>query len=351
MKIFHIKNKKIGIGHTPYVVAEVAQAHDGSLGTAHAYIDAIARTGADAVKFQTHIAEAESTQEEPWRIKFSPQDETRYDYWRRLEFSEAQWRGLYAHAQEQGMAFISSPFSIKAVDMLIETGIDAWKIASGEVATPDLIEKVVESNIPVLVSSGMSSFEEIKKVVKIFRQRDKPFSLLQCSSYYPCPPEKVGLNNLALFREEFKCPVGLSDHSGTIYPSLAAVVLGASILEVHVTFSRDLFGPDVSSSITIEELATLIKGVRFCEKMMGNPVDKDRLAKELAPMRQLFTKSVVSVRDLAAGTILTGEDVTVKKPGHGIPAKELNSVIGCRLRTDVRVDQVLLPGDIEWNSQ
>src|SRR5215471_8334229 len=122
------------------IVAEVAQAHDGSLGFAHAFIDAIAAAGADAVKFQTHIAAAESTPAEPWRVKFSRQDETRYDYWRRMEFTEAQWRGLKAHADERGLLFLSSPFSVEAVDLLARVGVAAWKIASGEVSTRPMFE-------------------------------------------------------------------------------------------------------------------------------------------------------------------------------------------------------------------
>ena len=139
------------------IVAEVAQAHDGSLGSAHAFIDAIANAGADAVKFQTHIAAAESTPAEPWRVKFSYQDATRYDYWKRMEFTEAQWLGLKNHAEERKLLFLSSPFSMEAVELLQRIGIRAWKIASGELTNVPMLGRIVESGLPIILSSGMSS--------------------------------------------------------------------------------------------------------------------------------------------------------------------------------------------------
>ena len=138
------------------IIGEVAQAHDGSLGFAHAFIDAIANAGADAVKFQTHIAAAESTPAEPWRVKFSPQDQTRYDYWQRMEFSEAQWLGLKQHAEARGLLFLSSPFSVEAVELLSRVGVAAWKIASGEVSSRQMFERISATRLPVLLSTGMS---------------------------------------------------------------------------------------------------------------------------------------------------------------------------------------------------
>ena len=143
------------------MIAEVAQAHDGSLGCAHAYIDAAAQAGADAVKFQTHIASEESTLDEPWRVKFSRQDETRYDYWKRMEFSSTQWKELFLHCKERNVEFISSPFSLEAVELLYDIGMRLWKIASGEIYNPMLIDAVLDTNIPVVYSTGMSSIEDL----------------------------------------------------------------------------------------------------------------------------------------------------------------------------------------------
>src|SRR5687768_6507071 len=136
-------------GKACLIIGEVAQAHDGSLGMAHAFIDAIANAGADAVKFQTHIADAESTPGEPWRVKFSPQDASRYEYWRRMEFSEAQWHGLRDHAERRGLRFLSSPFSLEAVHLLSRVGVHAWKIASGELTNPQLLDGIAKTGLPV----------------------------------------------------------------------------------------------------------------------------------------------------------------------------------------------------------
>lgn len=325
------------------IIGEVAQAHDGSLGMAHAFIDAIAQAGADAVKFQTHIADAESTPHEPWRVKFSRQDETRFDYWKRMEFTEKQWLELKQHADERGLLFLSSPFSVEAVELLARIGVAAWKIASGEVGTTEMLEKMAASQLPILLSTGMSSLDEIDKAV----EKVSPLAVMQCASAYPCPPEKVGLNMISLFRERYGCAVGLSDHSGTIYPGLAAVTLGIEVLEVHVTFSREMFGPDVPASITTSELCQLVEGIRFIEKALSNPVDKDAVAEETAPLRKIFSKSVVARKDLSPGTVLRQEDLAVKKPGTGIPASRLREIVGSRLIRSLKADEMVLEKDVE----
>lgn len=328
------------------IVAEVGQSHDGSLGMAHAYIDAAARAGADAVKFQTHIAAAESHPTEPWRVEFSRQDQSRYEYWRRMEFTEHQWLGLKEHAIEAGLLFVSSPFSVEAVDLLARIGIDIWKIASGELSNGPLLERVLADGRPVVVSSGMSSFEELDCVMSLIRTRGVEVTLLQCTSEYPCPPENLGLNMVAELRQRYGVPVGLSDHSGTIFPGLAATMLGISMLEVHVTFSRDMFGPDVSASIVFDELAELRRGITFLETALGHPVDKNAMARKSAGMRLLFTRSIVTTRDLGEGEVLRDVDLTLKKPGTGIPPTQLKSIIGRRLARRVTANTILTEADL-----
>jgi N,N'-diacetyllegionaminate synthase len=328
------------------IIAEVAQAHDGSLGMAHAFIDAAARAGADAIKFQTHIAAAESTPGEPWRVKFSYQDVTRYDYWKRMGFSEDQWHGLKKHADERGLKFLSSPFSVEAVELLERVGVAAWKIASGEVSNTPMFERIAATGLPVLLSSGMSSLAEIDGAAALVKERSLPLTVLQCTSMYPTPPEKIGLNLIPFFRERYECAVGLSDHSGMIYAGLAAAAIGIDVLEVHLTLSREAFGPDVPASVTTSELTELVKGIRFIETMNANPVDKEAMAQELAPLRDLFTKSLVVRLDLPAGTILKVEHLAIKKPGTGIPAKQLNEVVGKRLRRTVVADELLQEQDL-----
>jgi N,N'-diacetyllegionaminate synthase len=329
------------------IVAEVAQAHEGSLGQAHAFIDAIANAGADAVKFQTHIAAAESTRGEPWRVKFSSQDASRYDYWRRMEFTEAQWTELKHHADERNLFFLSSPFSIEAIELLSRIGVWAWKIASGELTNPQALELIAKTGKPFILSTGMSTFAEIDDAVDRIRRTGHPLTVLQCASRYPCPPEEVGLNVLAEFRERYRCKVGLSDHSGSIFPGLAAAALGADMLEVHVIFSREMFGPDVPASLTFSELRTLVDGTRAITAMLDHPVNKDTAAKELDPMRQLFQKSVALRRPLTRGTVLKAEDLTGKKPGTGIPATRMREFVGRKLVRDVREDELLTWDDTE----
>ncbi len=342
-----IEGRAIGPGRPCFLVAEVAQAHDGSLGTAHAYIDAVARTGVDAVKFQTHIAAAESTSGEPFRVRFSPQDATRYDYWRRIEFTPEQWRGLAEHARQAGLVFLSTPFSDQAVDLLESLGMPAWKVGSGELTNLPLLRRLSATGRPVLLSSGMASWDQLDDAVRIVREAGAPLAVLQCTTAYPCPPERVGLNVLAELRRRYDCPVGLSDHSGTIYAGLAAAALGANLLELHVVFSRECFGPDVAASVTTAEMTQLTAGVRFIERALAHPADKNALADEMAPMRAMFGKSVVAARDLPAGHSLAARDLALKKPGTGIPAARVNELIGRRLKQSVAADTLLAEEQFE----
>jgi N-acetylneuraminate synthase len=329
------------------IIGEVAQAHDGSLGTAHAYIDAVAKAGADAVKFQTHIAAAESTPSEPWRVRFSPADESRHAYWKRMQFTETQWVGLRKHANERGLLFLSSPFSPEAVELLLRVGVPAWKVPSGELGTESLLMRMADSDLPMLVSTGLGSLAEIDRVVRSLRERDVRFALLQCTTEYPCPPERVGLNMLPLFRSRYRCPVGLSDHSGTIFPGLAAATLASDVLEVHVTLSRESFGPDVVASVTTAELATLVQGVRFIERARAHPVDKDREAQSAAATRAIFGKTVVARTRLEAGTILRAEHLACKKAGTGVPANRLSDLLHTRLRRTMDADTPIQADDVE----
>lgn len=320
------------------VVAEIAQAHDGSLGNAHAYIDAVAGTGASAIKFQTHIAEAESLPTEPWRVKFSPQDETRYEYWKRMEFTEAEWHGLAEHARQVGLHFLSTPFSIEAVELLERVGVAAWKIGSGDANNFPLIRRVASYGLPVLLSSGMSSWSDLDKAVAEVRAQKAPLGVFQCTTSYPCPPEKVGLNVIGEISRRYACVAGLSDHSGTIFPSIAATALGARMVEVHVVFSRDCFGPDTPASITIQELKSLVDGIRFVESALGSPVSKDHLAQELEEVRRIFGRSLVARCDLREGHTVAASDLALKKPGGGLPPEMFDFVVGKRLTRPVSKD-------------
>ena len=330
-----------------FIIGEVAQAHDGSLGAAHAYIDAVAGTGADAVKFQTHIAAEESSALDTWRVRFSPQDSTRYDYWKRMEFTPEQWAGLKKHAEEKGLVFLSSPFSLASIDLLERLGMVAWKVASGEVTNLLFLDAMAATKKPVLVSSGMSYLAELDATVSHLKAAGSRVAVFQCTTSYPCQPEKIGLNLIVDYARRYQCPVGLSDHSGTPYPSLAAATLGAKLIEVHVTFSREMFGPDVSASLTFGDLSKLVEGIRFIETSLAHPAQKDMVAAHLDPLRRMFGQSLVSAADLPAGTTLNRSHISCRKPGHGIPSSEVELVIGRRLKHAVKALTFLTVEDFE----
>ena len=347
MSLIQIGERKLGPGHPTLIIAEVAQAHDGSLNTAHAYLDAIADAGADAIKFQTHIAAAESTKEETFR-KSSPWiEESKAEFWTRTGFTEEQWAGLFLHTSERNLIFLCSPFSVEAMEMLERVGVAAWKIASGEVTNFQMFEGMAETKKPIFLSAGMSDWAEQDRVVSFIQGLGAPLALFQCTTAYPCPPEEVGLNLIAELRERYSTPVGLSDHTGAIYSSLAAASLGADMLEVHITLSRELYGTSVDASLTTSELGQLVEGVRAIERMQSNPVDKDAMAASKAHLRPVFFRSVVAREGMAKGTILEKSHMTTKKPGTGISAEKLNDLVGRELLRDVQADQLISQEDLK----
>ena len=342
-----IGSQNISGENRTFVIAEIGQAHDGSLGTAHAYIDAVADAGADAVKFQTHLAIAESTLDESFRIALSGQDETRWDYWKRMEFKVDEWVALSAHACDRGLVFLSSPFSIEAIELLSGIGMQAWKVGSGEAFNWNLIEAMLKVGGPILLSTGMSSWSDIEDTVERIKKRGGEAALFQCTTRYPTALEEVGLNVLEDLRKDFGLPVGLSDHSGTIYPSLAAMANKVDLIEVHVTFDRRMYGPDNSSSVTVDELKLICDSNEAFATLRRNPVDKNVAAQGLAPTKALFTKSLSLVCDLPAGSVLSAELVTLKKPSGGLPWESLPSLVGKRLRKAVSANRLLRLDDFE----
>lgn len=332
---------------TIFLIAEIAQAHDGSLGIAHSYIDALAETGVDAVKFQTHIAEAESSLHEPFRVAFSYEDKSRFDYWKRMEFSSKQWGGLKRHCEEKGMEFISSPFSNSAVDLLESIGAKRYKIGSGEVSNFLLLEKVAKTGKPILLSSGMSSLKELDKAVEFLKPFGNELTLFQCTTAYPTLPEQWGLNVIPLLRQRYKLPVGFSDHSGDIFACMAAAALGVEVLEFHVVFDKRMFGPDAKASLTIDQVKMLVQGVRQIEQALNVPVDKaDNSGFE--GLKQIFEKSLAVNKDLSKGHVLSFEDLEAKKPkGYGMPATEFKTVIGRKLLTNKRAWEFLRDVDVD----
>lgn len=331
----------------PLIIAEIGQAHEGSLGIAHSYIDALASTGVSAVKFQTHIADAESSEFEPFRTNFSYEDKTRLDYWRRMEFSPDQWAGLKAHCDEKGMEFVSSPFSLEAVTLLESLGVKRYKIGSGEVSNQLMLEKIGETGKPVILSSGMSSFAELDETVRFLRDRKVEYSILQCTTAYPTEPEQWGLNVIGELKKRYAVPVGFSDHSGDIYACLAAAALGAEILEFHVVFDKRMFGPDARSSLTMGQVQRLVEGVRQIRLAQSTSIDKTDNS-QFSELKSIFEKSLAVNKTLSAGHVLTIDDLESKKPrGKGLKTELFKHVIGKKLKHNLSKGSFLNKEDFD----
>ncbi len=324
-----------------YIVAEAGMNHDGSLETAIRLAEVAAGAGADAVKFQLHDPAAETTRDAPPPPYFS--EETRWDYFERTAFDDGQWQALKAACDAAGIEFLCSVFSLEALERVGRLGVPRHKIPSGEVTNLELVRAAAATGKPVLLSSGMSSWAELDEAVAAAGPN---VIVLQCTSAYPTPAERVGLNVLAELRERYGKPVGLSDHTKGPHAALASAALGAEVIEKHFTLSRDAYGPDAALGLEPDELRSLIDGIREIETMLGSTVDKDDLA-PFGEMKRVFEKSVVSVTDIPAGTALKASMLAAKKPGSGIPARRLPELLGRRARTDIAADTVLTEADVE----
>jgi N,N'-diacetyllegionaminate synthase len=330
------------------IIAEIAQAHDGSLGLAHSYIDALQGSGVDTIKFQMHIAEAESSEFEQFRVNFSYEDKTRYDYWQRMEFTFEQWQGLKQHCEEKGFNFLCSPFSMKAVDWLEKLNVERYKIASGETFNLLMLERICKTEKPMLLSSGMSSYDDIVRAVDFIHVNKGVFGgVFQCTTAYPTPAEKYGLNVIPELKRLLNCKVGLSDHSGEIYAGLSAVALGAEMLEMHVVFDKKMFGPDAKSSLTVEEFRMLAEGAKKINMALNNPVDKN-MTDGFSELKTMFGKSLAANKTLAIDHVISSGDLETKKPGNkGIPAGEYEKVIGKKIKREVPAGSFLTDSDFE----
>jgi N,N'-diacetyllegionaminate synthase len=318
-----------------FVIAEAGMNHDGSLGNAIRMAEVAAECGADAVKFQLHDAEAESTRDAPSPPYF--QHESRWDYFRRTAFTDAQWATLKQACDRAQIEFVCSVFSVEAVERLEQLAVRRYKIGSGEVTNLELVRRVAETGKPVLLTSGMSSWGELDAAVEA---SGNDVTVLQCTSSYPTPPERVGLNVLGELRERYGKPVGFSDHSVGPNACLAAVALGATVIEKHFTLSKQLYGPDAALALEPYELEELCDGVREIETMLDTPVDKDDV-EPFAEMKEVFEKSVVTTRAIPAGVVIERDMLAAKKPGTGIPAWMMPEVIGRKARVDIEADTVL----------
>ena len=327
------------------IIAEIAQAHDGSIGIAHSFIDALAKTGIHTVKFQMHIADAESSALETFRVPFSYEDATRYDYWKRMEFSLDEWASLKAHCEEKGLRFLCSPFSIQAFNQLEQLKVNRYKIASGEVSNYLMLQKIASTKKSILISSGLSQFEDLKESIDFIKKYGGNIeALFHCTTMYPTPPNHYGLNRMKHMQAQFDLPIGLSDHSGEIYASLAAVSLGAKYIETHVVFDKQMFGPDASSSLNLAQLSELVKGVKAIEEAIETPFIEPNKPNDL---QVLFGKTLTYNKDLSSGHVLQIDDLETTKPGNqGVSAKDHQNLIGKTLNKAVAKKDFVQKNDI-----
>ncbi|MCF0071407.1 N-acetylneuraminate synthase family protein [Dyadobacter sp. CY261] len=318
-----------------YIIGEIGQAHEGSVGLAHSYIDALAYAGVNAAKFQVHIADAESSIYEDFRIRIPYETGNRTEYWKRMEFSRNEWEELKKHCESAGLDFLASPFSIAAVDLLNELDVKAFKIGSGEMDNLLMLDKIVATRKPVILSSGMSSWAELDRAVALLRTQEAIFSILQCTTAYPTRPHQWGLNVLSELIQRYQVPVGFSDHSGDIFACLAAATLGARILEFHIIFDKRMSGPDASSSLNVRQASTLVAGVRRIETALNFPVNKNANA-TFSRLKSTFGKSLAVSRDLRKGERIQCGDLETKKPaGFGVAAARYQEVLGKTLARDI----------------
>jgi sialic acid synthase SpsE len=317
-----IGTRKIGPGQPCFVIAEAGINHNGDASLAAELLDAAAAAGADAFKIQTHFPEHEMLKGGTTAAYVG---ESLFDLLTRTALSREAHVTLQARAAKKGVVFLSTPFSREAADYLESIGVPAFKTGSGELTNVPLQRHIARKHHPMIVSTGMSTSEEIDATVQAIRAEGATFALMHCTSTYPTPFEHVQLDCIPALRERYDVPVGFSDHTLGTFMAFGAVTLGANLYEKHFTTSRSLPGPDQQGSMEPRELEELIKGIRAIERARG-------ATKKIQPgeqdVRNMAHHSVVSIRDIAAGATIDAADVWPKRPGTGIPARQLAEVIG-----------------------
>ena len=317
------------------VVAEIGQSHDGSLNYVHSFIDAASKAGADVVKFQAHFAEEESTFDDKFRTFTSYKNETRFEYWKRMQFTIEEWQQIKKHIKQKKMFFSSSVFSNKSIQILNKIGVDIWKIPSGESLNLNLIKEVTNTSTkPLFISTGMNYQHEVNKIYRFMKQKKNQFILMHCVSEYPTNLNNIGFNVINDFLNKYDCMIGYSDHSGNLDVSLISLGFKISALEVHVTFNKNLYNPDSSSSIDFKELEYLSNFIKLKKHLIKKTISKNKIAKKLAKNRKLFSRSLALFKDMKSGQKIKLSDITLKKPGTGLKWNEKNKIIGKELIKD-----------------
>jgi N,N'-diacetyllegionaminate synthase len=345
MSEIQIAGHKIGPGHPCFVIAEAGVNHNGSMDLARKLIDTAAEAGAHAVKFQTFSTEALVTESAPkadYQERILGKSESQFAMLKQLELDRDNHFALQSYAQERGLIFLSTPFDDGSVDLLVELDVPAFKVSSGDLTNLPLLEKMARTGRPMIVSTGMGTLAEVEEAVAAIRASgNPPLVLLQCVSRYPADPATTNLRAMATMEARFGVPVGYSDHTLGIEISLAAVALGACVVEKHLTLDCTLPGPDHQASLDPTGFVALMRGVHAVESSLGDgrkePTTDEALTAAVA------RKSVVSACDIAAGESLTDAALTIKRPGNGFPPARRQSLIGRTARVAIPAGTVLTP--------
>ncbi|MFH2007638.1 MAG: N-acetylneuraminate synthase [bacterium] len=336
-------NRLIGPGHPCFIIAEAGVNHNGERDLALRLVDIAAQAGADAVKFQTFQAARLATPEAPkadYQVRATGAEESQFEMLRRLELSEELHHELMDACKDRGILFLSSPFDEQSADLLGKLRVAGYKIPSGEITNLPFLSHVARKGLPVILSTGMSTLDEVETAVRVINEvGNSDLVLLHCVSQYPADPADVNLRAMATLREAFGVPVGFSDHTTGIEVPLVAVGLGAAVIEKHFTIDRTLPGPDHLASIDAEALAAMVQGIRKVEKTLGTghkaPAMSERSTADVA------RKSVVAARDIPSGTVLTMELLAVRRPGTGLPPTMIDSLLGRRANTNIPAGSLL----------
>ena len=340
---FHIGERRIGSSQPCFILAEAGVNHNGHVSLAMKMVDAAADAGADAVKFQTFKADRLASPEAPkadYQVKATGGGESQLEMLRGLELSEkAHWK-ILAHARERGILMLSTPFDAESADFLDRLGVAAFKIGSGEITNLPLLAHVAAKGKPLILSTGMSYLAEVEEAVRTVRDAGaRGLVLLHCVSNYPADPRDVNLRAMRTMADAFGAPVGYSDHTVGNEVALAAVALGACVIEKHFTLDRSMPGPDHKASLEPAELASLVRSIRVVEQALGHG-RKEPTAAE-ADTARVARKSIIMARDAQAGTVLTEDMLAIKRPGTGLPPAMLKDVVGRTLRQDVKAWTVI----------
>ena len=344
-----IGNKLIGEEEPCFIVAEAGVNHNGSVELAKKLIDAAKDAGADAVKFQTFKAESvvvKDAQKAEYQ-KETTGEGSQYEMIKKLELTEEDFRELADYAKEKDIMFLSSPFDKESVDLLHELDVPAFKVGSGEITNLPLLRYIAKKEKPIILSTGMSTLGEIEEALDVIRSEGvEDIILLHCVSNYPARIEDVNLRAMGTLKQAFKLPVGFSDHTLGITAPIAAVALGACVIEKHFTLDRNLPGPDHKASLEPEELKEMAKAIREVEKALGNGIKKP--TKEEEEIKKVARRSIVAKVDISKGAIITEDMLDVKRPGTGIEPKYLKFIIGRKTKEDIKKDEIISLKMITW---